>query len=127
MLVCRFAVIMAIVFVRVVVLLPVYSRKVAQAIVIVSIWDLTAVPPTSLSGMALLILGGCGGAGTENWDFRCFGPWASPWDPRKVRTICFKTLSFILTWSWRELTSDSTFPHVPCSSVSPGTSSIFSR
>ena len=40
----------------------------------------------------------------------------APWDPRKVKTICFQTLSFILFQSPPELTSDSTFSLVPCSS-----------
>ena len=57
---------------------------------------------------------GCGGRGAEIFDFRCFGPWAAPWDPGRAKTICFKPVSFILTYSEPELTLDSTFPNVPC-------------
>ena len=38
-----------------------------------------------------------GGAGAEILDFQCFWPWVATWDPRKVKTICLKTLSFIVT------------------------------
>ena len=40
---------------------------------------------------------GCGDRGAENVDFPCFGHWVAPWEPKKVRTICVKTLSSILT------------------------------
>ena len=41
--------------------------------------------------------GGCGGGRAENLDFRCFGPWAAPQEPRRAKTICFKPVSSILT------------------------------
>ena len=63
-----------------------------------------ALPPKDAVGYA-----------AENCDFRCFGH-VAPWNLRKTKTILSKTLSFTLTLSWPELTSDSTFTHVSCSS-----------
>ena len=40
---------------------------------------------------------GYGGGGAENLDSLCFEPLVAPWGLRKVKTIFFETLSFILT------------------------------